>query len=1423
MSKKNCLNKSNPIIKKALDRVGDKNEILLAKAVESFGEDDFTYIQLIARYHKLKNMAGTKSSTKESSTFRIDNASVEAQLENSTVEQRKSVEKLEYLKSQLSVEGEHYIFYDENNNKRKLTRVSRLLDNIARIAFDNENYDPLEFEDNRQWGNQTDQLLNLVIQYNNKEEVLREYTRWIDNTGTENLLSDEVIDQVVTEFLQIYEDAQKNGDVILSQVPFYNISKSAGGTTDVILVTKEGRLKIVDLKTSNKPTQGEYEVIGKDGKKYTNAYDLPFSKKKGSKKERHSYQQSFYMAMAQAMGFEVDSISIMPLHVTPGTDGRTIDQVTIEPTIPLEPVEDVLSEYSIDDTLAIPIFEDYRDDFSDMVKKILKFVSKKIRDTRIPKEEARLRALKDTLENSVDQLKLVSDFVDDAYKMVFGGKESLSTGRTYYRRGFLKAINDVENMSPEEAIKTLMQLKGELELYGPMLREVRLLYTNVLSKELGSMEKAQENSLLDKIQKVSAAIETLDSNVVSRINPLLGQTLAKFKIQVQETDPKIAAQIASYERRMNASHTTPAKKNMYARKIKELKRAVNLTADDITEILEEGGIEDLNIVDAYLHSASMSGNQIVALYAKKIKYEYYKMNDRLRRAGLEASEILQETVDTAYNPVEQNEGLFKTARIYMRKDKDEGYVYENKLVFLNPYNYDKFNKDVEAMLKEADNKYPEKDSKERRAFITEWYKNNTVSPGAKDVKIKNAVLFEGVETIKKGIEQQVQDGLISRNRANKTLDLMLNEDGEIRADNWIARDFRLPADKYRDAEYDALKGKKKKLYEYILSEYLNDQNKFPERRRSQHRFILPYVPKGATDQFGAYIREQGMGKGLWSSAKRFAKSKFTVEADREYDYIRENHKTIPQVFSRPIPNNEVSVDLLSSMLLFKKAAETYEVQNELAAMSEALYSSVENMETYSRSVYGELFEAKAKFTKKTDKSNVSKMLRAFIDTVVYGETKDSDNPELAKLANSLMGFIAFTGLGGPFGVIANTANWLQGSAMVTIEATANQYFGANSYKNGQARAIKHMGSTMLKDALEPVSKSLTGQLIDAFDAIQGDFYNQFGHKISQKNIKKHFDTDKWFLLQNMGEYQMQVAAMEALMSETKVKTNEGETVSLRDAYYLDLKGRLAIKPNIDKESMGPLINDLVPLNAQTRLHYINKEMHGVYNKLDAPIIKKKWWGSLLFFYRNWYVPGMKRRYKRASYIEEAGEWNEGMYRTFFRALFTEFSTMAKAGFGWADADNQLYSPMERANMRKTSVELAFIISLAMLTEFLKSMADAGDDDERHKFLQLAVISRRLNQEMSQFINPLDNFRTISSPTFALNTVRNMVKFVEIGLGDVHSLATEGDIQRYKSDAGWFSKGDSKLMAQFFRVFGATAGKNLYTTPEDALKVMEYKR
>lgn len=150
--------------------------------------------------------------------------------------------------------------------------------------------------------------------------------------------------------------------------------------------------------------------------------------------------------------------------------------------------------------------------------------------------------------------------------------------------------------------------------------------------------------------------------------------------------------------------------------------------------------------------------------------------------------------------------------------------------------------------------------------------------------------------------------------------------------------------------------------------------------------------------------------------------------------------------------------------------------------------------------------------------------------------------------------------------------------------------------------------------------------------------------------------------------------------------------------------------------------------------FVNKKIHGVYDKNGAASIENSWWGSLVMqYHKHLYTGFMKRWRRRGYYSEMRGSYEYGAYQTFINFLTTDFNGISdrindakKSGTNVCLASIQQamisglncilnlqtnyenLSEFEKANLRRCLGDAAGVLCAVL---FVMALYAGWDDDE----------------------------------------------------------------------------------------------------------------
>lgn len=1341
---------------------------------------------------------------------------------------KKAIEKLLNLQTKIIAQPDGYLFKETSEKFDRATSVVQNADN-GYYSFDGN---PDMYENNREWGNQVDKLLTSVILGQSLQEARKTLDEYSRKNNKKILLSEAAIEQayeILKSFRESYPDS-----VILSQMILFNETKKIAGTADIVIIAPDGSIKIMDLKSSLYPTNynpdtKQFEEYQKG--QFVNRYDRQFIKdgvRKASKKERHSAQLSLYKGMALSKGFvfaENNELGVIPLHIV-DTINDEVQEIELEDMFFLDAQEKFIEEVYEDPEFSPEVDISKYSQYDKILEKVRKTLEERLiflqRRRGSKYERYLIEKLKENI-NTIEKAKAVTRFIEDAYN-IFMGTGQRNPGAVVDLRNYINEVESGQHKDPSEVITKLMSYRDTVEMFRPIITELQGFYT----LEVGVGSSYAPGSPLDKLNKTVQAFNAIDKLYKDNANKLITEQLVR--VNSKSANLAFVKELEQQKKKLGILPKDSRAYKAVQERIETLEREIGpdgVTYETILSALDNGSNKDIPFLDYLLSPAISSSNPIVALFAKTLKKAFENARQLSIVAGRHGAKAFETYASKA--PASKDNVSAFNSPFYERITVYNGKEMVEKMSFVQDYNADAFNKAKAEMYKQAE---AITDVNKKNAFINRWFAENTEALPLEDEVIINPetkekiVILKGRNTLKKEQQKLLEDKVISQKDYERWLD---RNETVINGVVYYSRDFSRPSkSKYPSPAYQAIQRDpaKKQYYDYLVSTYFKSQERIAPSNRMG--FILPSIAKTNIDRLvenGAinYVKYK------WQDIY-----KVTEKDMQSYGESVEGLKVIPVLYTNSMPADDVSVDLLSSVLLFDQASLRYEAATNTVALGEAALESVKiappvktdskGMRVISEAAKKAGIKGWDKYVKKHDQNNVAALLEAFIDTQIFGIHSIPSNVtiggktiEMNKLANSLMGFGAFTQIGG--NPILSAANSLQANVQVAIEAVAAEYFDMGEFGWAKWEYDTHIPD-YVRDFTEPVNKSLIGQLVDIYDPMQGNYTDRYGRRVTQSMWKKLWSTDTWFFLQNQGEHAIQVQTMLAMLKRTKVKQivdGQVKEIPLIEAYEKGADGIIKLKPGIKLEGLVS-DNGLVSLDVQNTLHALNKRMHGVYNSFDKVAIEKYWWGKLIMMYRKFLVPGLKKRFKSFGIDQELGNVTEGHFNTFFRIATTQTRDMFKQLSPFGESN---LTDLEKKNLTKAATEMGVMLSTGLLILLLKALSEGADDEDKKLYSYGLLMTMRLNSDMSAFLIPGDprflflpnlvsTFRSLKYPSASQTVIE---KFIRL-LGQFTDMTAV-----YERKTGAFEKGDSKLVAKILKLAGMN--KNMFY-PEEIIKMMEFQ-
>ena len=1068
-----------------------------------------------------------------------------------------------------------------------------------------------------------------------------------------------------------------------------------------------------------------------------------------------------------------------------------------------------------------PDEDEQKDRFSkvlDDVRIILNKQYEELKRQKIPNQtfkEKRLEKLKKDIE-TLDGADAINLFIDDVFK-----NSNLLIKR-------LKTIISRKSAfeSPKEFLEKMMAVndfaKGYTVLDELMKADIYSYFSG--TEYLG--KKVEDYTPQDKITAALANKKIIQDAFVEEGIPIMADILLEYRSESTKKDNQEAIDKAK-ERIEEIKASNKSEKSKEARiKEQELRikkfESFNLDRDSMIKLLREAS-KDESAIAFLINPLISSEDAALALFAKLVKSQFDDAMLKDIDVQEEAANALKNYRDSGEaqrqgNAATFNQGVYEEIEVLARdwkgrvkRDDDGNAIFEKRMAFVQKHRVSDFDKaryeffkqvgempKVDANSSESEKRRLEEWRKKRK----DWYAQNTQAKSQEEIDeiIRQKQYEKNAGILGKTVDKYGNE--VDEYAEWEKSVMYKDKDGKIT----YMKELSEPSDKWINPNWLKLydrQGKpinsKGKYHKFLTDLYFKQQELIPASQRMG--YILPSIPKSDLERLQT--------KGLKTAAKLKFQEMINITArDTEFGMAglsEESVKFLPVYYTQPMNADDVSLDLLQSVLMYSAMANRYDAMNKINAEVSLFKTIIGKRKTIETTFTGapiiDSFAKKLGYTeyiKKNGESWSKRHVDAFIDMVVYGESQKAEQIAglaASKISNTLMGISAITTLS--VDALKGISNNLQGNVQLIIEANAGEFFSKKNLAKG-ASTYASMTGGFLADLTKPTVESLGGRLVEYYDAIQGEFTDQYGKTISSTVAMKLFTTNTLFWNMKAGEHEVQVKAMFSLMDATKVIDNEtGEEISLLEAHK-----KYGVKDVHEKTSFT--LKDRKDF--QNRLHGINKRLHGVYNSFDAATISRHSLGRLALMYRKFLAPSYQRRYQSLRMNEELGAATEGFYRTFWNTFIRDlrdykFNVMQN----WTT-----YTPFEKAQIKRMLAEITLILTMTALIGILYLIA--GDDDEddavsktyAYNFMMYQLV--RMRSETDQYLPVVgwkDAYRVVKSPSAMTGTIDRAIRFVDQFF--INSWTEEG--RTYQRRTGIWEKGDNKSWAYFLKLMGLS-GYNL---------------
>jgi hypothetical protein len=847
----------------------------------------------------------------------------------------------------------------------------------------------------------------------------------------------------------------------------------------------------------------------------------------------------------------------------------------------------------------------------------------------------------------------------------------------------------------------------------------------------------------------------------------------------------------------------------------------------------EHATTDIGFFNSYMSGVLNSKDPISQLVALSLKDEFARSNTKLMKVKDGITNVLKKAQGTKlFTTNAQHKEFYdkyvRQVQNYEKTGVDEngnpimGYV--NRTAFHQPFKYDDFYKAKREMFKAIG----QRPNKNDETAYADW-------------NAKKEAWF------------------------NKHTKRTYNANGEVLT--------TVPGDNYKNADFDKVANDP--VFKEIYKHYQDANDKLG---RYQLKYgIVPQQSSGA-GLFSDLKLSKGI-KGNVEEVKKHIKEGIGAKLNSYYaqDIDGKEFKNIPVRWTRLVDESDLSYNLGKSVADFWESSSKYGTSKAVEPMVLTLRSFIEG-NSFLKINERDAPEIDAKgvkkmgnfvknITKTKDQANLNRQLVDFLNDTIYGESEKKANIKspflnlkymvykkgdtsangkphreyiysledlkkktgnelidydhfnkgtekdvngygvtllrndkilsVNKLSRGLNGVSAVVNLGG--NVIAGTSHLLRGVASNFIEATGGKYFNNKEWASAYKEYFKNLTDFSFMEDTRGGKGSKASQLLTHYGTMQGEFLNEYGKHIGQGVVNKLFRRSALFFSIHGAEHMVQTTQMIAAMKHVKVMdTIAGKEVSLYDAYEKGGDGYIKVRDGVKWDEQKD--NDFRGL-----VQSINKD-RGNYSEFDKAGISRLWWGKMLIMFRRHIFNGIKSRWGSEYVDYERGGATQGYYRSFITTLASEFNELRLNGKFRKMTDTEAY------NFKKTLADVGMFALLATV------LVPAFKDEKEHKTGMsdyLALFSRRLQQDVSFFLNPLEWKKVIQSPIVTGSTVDKFYDFFA-------QVATSPS-EEYQKDGSGYQAGDNKAMANLKKLLPVYRVAVNLQDPQDMLKFYDLSK
>lgn len=406
-------------------------------------------------------------------------------------------------------------------------------------------------------------------------------------------------------------------------------------------------------------------------------------------------------------------------------------------------------------------------------------------------------------------------------------------------------------------------------------------------------------------------------------------------------------------------------------------------------------------------------------------------------------------------------------------------------------------------------------------------------------------------------------------------------------------------------------------------------------------------------------------------------------------------------------------------------------------------------------------------------------LKSTIETTEGEEAKSKLQEDLGKLETQLeelggkvtvsnvvedvLKLVHVKGMG--YNVRGATTNLLVGKITNWVQAADGRFFNHKELRKGENIGLQSMlkSVTFNKTATKDAKKLRA--IVDRFNFLSRSSDEIYKKEI-QSTLTKGLKNISPYNLTNIAEYQIQAPLLAAMMFHDKIWES------------LDQDGNIKEDSDLSQKELIDFI---------LKARRLRDSIHGDYtNPLKG---QSTIWGKALMMYRRWLFSTFANRFRAEKYDDLLKTDVKGRYRSgigfisysqstgmnaFKQTLATLKYLLRKSSFRLLyknySLEEQGFSELDAANIRKNLQELIILVSLLSMTLMLKAIVP--DDDEEDKRLQRASLlflanqGNRLQTDIMMYVNPMEFEKINKSIIPGFQLIRDVNKWGDAAIAQL---------------------------------------------------------